>query len=168
MDKKVIKLNTIAHFKGNYIDDNKEPAKERRHLSIEKEEESNYLFFIKLTSQKRKELNQLRLKLKMEPDSVECLNKVSYPVFNRKVQISLTDLETTNYQHFYVCALHLVGCLKPEKFAEICQRFKKLWEDESTPKSEKKTILLKASELKPTDEIPWWVNYTSKDRKERK
>ncbi|CAI2177471.1 401_t:CDS:2 [Funneliformis geosporum] len=71
MDKKVIKLNTIAHFKGNYIDDNKDPTKERRHLSIDKEEESNYLFFIKLTSQKRKELNQVRLKLKMEPDSVE-------------------------------------------------------------------------------------------------
>src|SRR4051812_43666946 len=122
MDKKVINLNTIAHFRGNYIDENKEPAKQRRHLSIE--EESDDLFFMKLTSQKREELNQVRLRI--EPDSVECLNSISYPIFNQKVKISLTDLETTNYQYFYVCSLHPNGCLKTKKFTEICQRFKKI------------------------------------------
>ena len=28
MARKIINLNTITHFKGNYADDNKEPAKE--------------------------------------------------------------------------------------------------------------------------------------------
>jgi hypothetical protein len=121
MIKKIIKLNTIAHFKGNYIDDNKEEAKERRHLLLEKEKDD--LFFMKFTSQKRRQLNQVRL-IKVEPELVECLNMASYPVFNQKVKISLTDLETTKYQYFYVCSLHLDGCLKPEKFTEICQIFK--------------------------------------------
>jgi hypothetical protein len=165
MVKKIIKLNTIAHFKGNYIDDNKEEAKERRHLSLEKERDD--LFFMKFTSQKRKQLNQVRL-IKVDPELVECFNMVSYPVFNRKVKISLTDLEVTNYRYFYVCSLHLNGCLKPEKFTEICRIFKEIWEDKLTPEPEKKIILLKASELKPTNEIPWWVNYKSKDRKEKK
>ena len=162
MGKKVINRNTIAHFRGNYIDENRDLAKQRRHLSIE--EEGDNLIFMKLTSQRREELSQIRL----EPDSVECLNSISYPIFNQKVKISLTDLETTNYRYFYVCSLHPNGCLKPEKFTKICQRFKNIWEDELTPESEKKIIILKASELKPTNEIPWWVNYTSKDRKELK
>jgi hypothetical protein len=123
MSKKAIKLNTIAHFKGNYIDDNNEEAKERRHLLLEKESED--LFFIKFTSQKRKHLNQVRL-VKIEPELVKCLNKISYPVFNRKVGISLTELETNNYRYFYVCSLHFDGCLKSEKFTEICRIFKEL------------------------------------------
>jgi len=122
MVKKQINPNTIAHFKGDYIDDNKKSAKERRHLSIEIE--SNDLFFMKLTSEKRKELNQVRLKL--EPESVECLNLISYPVFNQKVKFSLTDLETTDYRYFYVCSSHSNGCLKPEKFIEIYRRFKEI------------------------------------------
>ena len=77
MAKKLTK-NLIAHFKGNYIDDNKEEAKERRHLLLE--EKSDDLSFIKFTSQKRKRLKQVRLKV--DPEIVECLNKVSYPVFN--------------------------------------------------------------------------------------
>src|SRR6185437_2742919 len=142
MVKKQINPNTIAHFKGNYIDDNKKEAKERRHLLLEKEEDD--LFFMKLTSQeKRTALNQIRLKI--EPDSVECLNSISYPVFNRKVKISLNDLETANYQYFYICSAHFSGCLKPKKFMEIHQRFKELWEDELTP--DKKIIPIKASEL---------------------
>ena len=60
---------------------------------------------MKLTSQKREELNQIRLRI--EPNHVECLNLVSYPVFNQKVKISLTELETTKYKYFYVCDLHL-------------------------------------------------------------
>jgi len=148
MIKKIIKLNTIAHFKGNYIDDNKEEAKERRHLLLEKERDD--LFFMKFTSQKRKQLNQIRLKI--EPDSVECLNLISYPVFNHRVRISLNDLETTNYQYFYICSAHFSGCLKPKKFMEIYQRFKELWEDKLTP--DKKIIPIKASELKPTKEVP--------------
>jgi len=36
MAGKVIEINTIVHFKGNYIDDNKEEAKERRHLLLKK------------------------------------------------------------------------------------------------------------------------------------
>src|ERR1700757_4893953 len=112
MIKKQINPNTITHFKGNYIDDNKKEAKERRHLLLEKEKDD--LFFMKFTSQKRKQLNQVRLKI--EPDSVECLNLISYPVFNRKVKISLIDLETTENQYFYICSLHSDGCLKIEKF----------------------------------------------------
>ncbi|CAI2173301.1 15465_t:CDS:1, partial [Funneliformis geosporum] len=105
----------------NYTDKNKEEAKERRRLSLE-EESDDFLFFMKFTSQKRKQLNQVRLRV--EPDSVECLNLISYPIFNQKVKISLADLETTNYQYFYTCSLHSNGCLKPEKFAEIRQVFK--------------------------------------------
>jgi len=123
MAKRIIKLNTIAHFKGNYIDENKEEAKERRHLLLEKEN-NDLLFFMKFTSQKRKQLNQVRLRV--EPNLVECLNLISYPIFNQKVKISLADLETTNYQYFYLCSSHSDGCLKPEKFAEICQMFKKI------------------------------------------
>lgn len=164
MVKKAVKINTIAHFKGDYIDDNNEKAKERRHLLLEKEKDD--LFFIKFTSQKRKWLNQVRL-IKIEPELVKCLNKISYPVFNRKVKISLSDLEATNYQYFYVCSLHSGGCLRNEKFAEIYQKSKEFWEDKLTPELEKKTLFLKANELKPTNETPWWVNYTSKDRKEK-
>ncbi|CAI2161862.1 14263_t:CDS:2 [Funneliformis geosporum] len=129
MVKKLVNLNAVVHFKGDYIDDNKKLAKERRHLSIEKKDDD--LFFMKLTSEKRKELNQIRLKL--EPNHVECLNLISYPVFNRKVKISLTELETTNYRYFYVCSLHSD-------------------EDKLTP--DKKIISIKASELIPTNEIP--------------
>jgi len=164
MTDKAIKLNTIAHFKGNYIDENKEEAKERRHLLFEKE--SDDLFFIKFTSQKRKQLNQVRIKL--EPELVSCLNLISYPVFNQKIKFSLADLETANYRYFYICSLHSDGCLKPKKFAEICRIFKEIWEDKLTPESDKKIISLKTNELSPTKEVPWWVNYTSKDRKERK
>lgn len=117
-----ISLNTIAHFKGNYIDDNKNSAKERRHLLIEKE--GDYLSFMKFTS-KRKELSQIRL-IKVEPEIVECLNLVSYPVFNRKVRISFTDLKANNYQYFHTCSLHLNGCLKPKNFTKIYRRFKEI------------------------------------------
>ncbi|RHZ37737.1 hypothetical protein [endosymbiont GvMRE of Glomus versiforme] len=143
-------FNTIAHFKGNYTDDNRKPAKGRRHLSIEKK--GDYLFFMKFTS-RREELSQVKL-IKIEPEIVECLDMVSYPVFNRKVKISLTDLKTNNYRHFYACSLHLDGCLKPKIFAKIYRKFKEIWEDKSTPESDKKIILLKASELKPTKGIP--------------
>src|SRR5437763_9756343 len=98
---KVIEINTIVHFKGNYIDDNKEEVKERRHLLLEKERGD--LFFMKFTSQKRKQLNQVRL-IKIDPEFVECLNLVSYPIFNQKVKFSLTDLKVTNYRYFYICS----------------------------------------------------------------
>ena len=122
---------------------------------------------MKFTSQKRKQLNQVRL-IKIDPEFVECLNLVSYPVFNQKVKFSLSDLEVTNYRYFYICSLHLNGCLKPDKFTEIRRIFKEIWEDELTPESEKKTIYLKASELKPTKETPWWANYTDKERSNQK
>jgi len=124
MAKRIIKLNTIAHFKGNYIDENKEEAKERRHLLLEKEN-NDLLFFMKFTSQKRKQLNQVRL-IKIDPEFVECLNLVSYPIFNQKVKFSLADLKVTNYRYFYICSLHLNGCLKPDKFTEIHRIFKEI------------------------------------------
>ena len=91
---------------------------------------------------------------------------ISYPVFNRKVKISITDLKANDYRYFYICSYHSNGCLRIEKFTEIYQRFKGLWEDKLTP--DKKIISVKASELKPTNEVPWWITHTSKDRKERK
>jgi hypothetical protein len=124
-DRKIIKLNTIVNFKGNYADDNKDP-KQRRYLLIEKE--GDFLFFMKFTSQeedkKREKLGQIKCLIKIEPKFVECLDMISYPILNQKIKISLTDLENTNYRYFYICSLHPNGCLKPEKFAEICQRFK--------------------------------------------
>ncbi|CAG8760646.1 4263_t:CDS:2, partial [Racocetra fulgida] len=73
---------------GDYIDDNKRPAKERRHVTLEIENDN--LWLIKLTSQ-RKELSQIRIM----PRITECLNKISYPVLKRKICISLLDLEKT-------------------------------------------------------------------------
>ena len=143
--QKAINPNTIAHFKGDYVDDNKKEAKERRHLSLEIE--SDDLFFLKLTSQ-REELSQIRI----DPVSVKCLNKVSYPVFKRKVRISLTDLKNSNYQYFYICPLHPNGCLDKDLFTKIIQRLKEIWEDELT--IDKKVIPVDASKLKPTKEIP--------------
>lgn len=160
-DRKKLKPNIIVQFWGNYIDDNGEKAKSRRHLLIE--ERGDYLFFMKFTSQeedkKREKLGQVRCLIKIEPKFVECLDMISYPVFNRKVKISLTDLKATNYRHFYICSLHSNGCLKPRKFTEVCQKFKEAWEDKTEPEVIKSVILLKASELKPTKGLLWWVEW---------
>jgi hypothetical protein len=47
----MLKPNTIVHFKGDYIDDNKKEAKERRHVVLEIK--GDKIFFLKLTSENR-------------------------------------------------------------------------------------------------------------------
>lgn len=50
-----LKPNAIVHFRGDYIDDNKKPAKERRHIILEIK--GDKIFFLKLTSEdKEKDL----------------------------------------------------------------------------------------------------------------
>jgi hypothetical protein len=58
--------------------------------------------------------------------------------------------------------LHPNGCLDKDLFAEISQKEKELWDDELA--RDKKIIPVDASKLKPTKEIPWWINHTSKER----
>ena len=78
------------------------------------------------------------------------VNKISYGILNRKVKISLTDLETADYQYFYICPLHNNGCLSKDLFAEILQKVSELWKDELT--RDKKTFLVDAKRLKKTED----------------
>jgi hypothetical protein len=56
--------------------------------------------------------------------------------------------------------------LDKDLFAEISQKVSELWDDELT--RNKKIFPVDASKLKPTKEVPWWVEFTSKERKERR
>jgi hypothetical protein len=57
---------------------------------------------------------------------MDCLNKISYIILNRKVSIFVADLKNSNYQYFYICLLHPNGCLDKDLFAEISQKEKEL------------------------------------------
>src|SRR4051812_33756076 len=114
-----IKPNTIVHFQGNYTDDNKKPAKERRHVVLEIK--GDEIFFLKLTSEDREKDLYARWIGK-----ADCLNKISFAILNRQVKIHLSDLEAVDYQYFYICPLHTDSCLNQDLFAEIFHKVKEL------------------------------------------
>jgi hypothetical protein len=115
---KKLKTNTIVYFHADYIDDDGEPAKGRRHLVVEVDQESDRVLFLKITS-KRKDLYQVIIGL------VDCLDKFSHSNLNRKLFFSISYLESSNYENFYICPFHSDGCLDKKLFEVVKLKLQK-------------------------------------------
>lgn len=118
---KKLKPNTIVYFLAEYIDDDGEPAKGRRHLVVEVDWENDKVLLLKITG-KRKKLHQITISL------IKCLDKISHSNLNRKLFSSISSLKKSNYQYFYICPFHSNGCLDKGEFNTVKQKLQKYWD----------------------------------------
>jgi len=130
--------NTIVRFRADYIDDDGEPAKERRYLVISVNKKR--ILLLKITSRFKSLFYQKCVGYD------KCLDKKSYVNLNRKIIFDILSLEKNNYQKFYLCGHHSDGCVENKRFENIKNKLGKYWESEFNRDKEK--ILLDWSDLK--------------------
>lgn len=126
----------------DYIDDDGNPAKGRRHSVVEINQ--GKAFLLKITS-KRKKLHQVRIGIS------KCLDVFSFANLNRKLFFNISSLENSNYKYFYICPFHAEDCLNKDLFNIVKKKLQKFWANKFN-RDKKETCL--DSKLKVPKKLP--------------
>ena len=87
-------------------------------MIVEVDWENDQVFLLKITG-KRKKLHQVTIGL------VDCLDKISHSNLNRRLFFSISSLENSNYNNFYLYPFHSNGCLNKGLFNVVKRKLQK-------------------------------------------